>query len=321
MGRDTINILALIGSPRKQGNTDIMADEVLEGAKLTGAAADNKLEATREIMSRSRNHVRWHEIMELFDKIGETYRDTRQADERIVARLVEYLGLSSGATVADIGAGTGNYSVALAEAGFNVIAVEPSDVMLRRARPHPRIEWRQGCAENVPLPDSSVEGVVSTLALCHFSDVSQAFDEMARISNSGPVVIFTFDCNVGRATWLYEYFPFIWDTFDQYPCPDELARMLTRATGKPAKTTTFRLPPDLVDNFAGASWRRPERYLEEGYRRNMSSFCKADPAVVEEGISNLAGDLANGVWQRRHGAILSLADLDVGYRFVLGGEK
>lgn len=33
-------ILALIGSPRKQGNTDIMADEVLEGARSIGAAVD-----------------------------------------------------------------------------------------------------------------------------------------------------------------------------------------------------------------------------------------------------------------------------------------
>ena len=58
--------------------------------------------------------------MNLFNTIGETYTDTRQADERIVALLVEYLGLSHGATIADIGAGTGNYSNALAEAGLSV---------------------------------------------------------------------------------------------------------------------------------------------------------------------------------------------------------
>ena len=39
MRHKTIKILALIGSPRKQGNTDIMADEVLEGAKSAGAIA------------------------------------------------------------------------------------------------------------------------------------------------------------------------------------------------------------------------------------------------------------------------------------------
>jgi len=37
MQQGTIEVLALIGSPRKQGNTDIMADEVLDGAKTAGA--------------------------------------------------------------------------------------------------------------------------------------------------------------------------------------------------------------------------------------------------------------------------------------------
>jgi multimeric flavodoxin WrbA len=32
-----MEVLALIGSPRKQGNTDIMTDEVLGGAKMAGA--------------------------------------------------------------------------------------------------------------------------------------------------------------------------------------------------------------------------------------------------------------------------------------------
>jgi len=39
MKHKTIKILASIGSPRKQGNTDIMADEVLEGAKSAAAIA------------------------------------------------------------------------------------------------------------------------------------------------------------------------------------------------------------------------------------------------------------------------------------------
>ena len=37
MQQGKMQVLALIGSPRKQGNTDIMADEVLEGAKTAGA--------------------------------------------------------------------------------------------------------------------------------------------------------------------------------------------------------------------------------------------------------------------------------------------
>jgi SAM-dependent methyltransferase len=252
----------------------------------------------------------------LFDTIGETYTDTRQADERIVSLLVEYLGLSHGATVADIGAGTGNYSVALAKIGFRVLAIEPSSVMLHHARSYPLVEWREGCAENIPLPDASVDGVVSTLAVCHFSNVEKAISEMARITDTGPVVIFTFDRSFGRDTWMYEYFPFFWDTFDQYPHPDELARMLALTKGKETDIVPFPLPPDLRDNFAAAAWQNPERYLEEQYRGNISSFQKADPGAVGQGIARLAEDLASGAWKKRHGAVLDLAELDAGYRFV-----
>jgi len=254
--------------------------------------------------------------MNLFDTIGKTYADTRQADDRIVELLIDYLDLSHGATIADIGAGTGNYSVALAEAGFRVLAVEPSSVMLRHSQSHPRVEWREGCAENVPLPDSSVEGVVSTLAVCHFSDVEKAISEMARITDTGPVVIFTFDRSFGRDTWMYEYFPFFWETFHEYPIPDRLARMLAAATGRETDIVPFPLPPDLKDNFAAAAWQTPERYLEEPYRENISSFQKADPGVVGHGIVRLAEDLGSGAWMKRHGFVLDLAELDAGYRFV-----
>jgi multimeric flavodoxin WrbA len=32
-----MRVLALIGSPRKKGNSDLLADEVLKGAKASGA--------------------------------------------------------------------------------------------------------------------------------------------------------------------------------------------------------------------------------------------------------------------------------------------
>ena len=60
MGNETMEILALIGSPRKQGNTDIMADEVLEGAKSMGAVAskiyldDHHVRPIAEVADNSR---------------------------------------------------------------------------------------------------------------------------------------------------------------------------------------------------------------------------------------------------------------------------
>ena len=56
-----MKILALVGSPRKQGNTDIMADEVLAGAQSEGAEVskvyldDYRINPIGEVADNSRN--------------------------------------------------------------------------------------------------------------------------------------------------------------------------------------------------------------------------------------------------------------------------
>ena len=254
--------------------------------------------------------------MTLFDTIGDTYDDTRHADKRIVARLVKLLNLGVGSEIADVGAGTGNYSVALADAGFQIRAIEPSPVMRHHARTHADVQWLEGSAEHIPLGDASVEGVVSTLAVCHFTNIQKALAEMARISRSSSVVIFTCDSDVGKRTWLYEYFPFFWNPFEQLPSASQLAGMLGDATDCKTDVEAFPLPPDLRDNFAGAAWRHPRRYLDEGYRANISSFHKTKPESVAQAIRRLTEDLNSGLWKESYGAVLALAELDAGYRFV-----
>jgi len=103
----------------------------------------------------------------LFNKIGKTYNSTRGADERIVAGLIRLTGLQKGSILADIGAGTGNYALALADAGYRIKAVEPSSVMLSHAPQNVHIEWLSGYAEDIPLQTNSVDSVYSVLALPH----------------------------------------------------------------------------------------------------------------------------------------------------------
>ena len=106
---------------------------------------------------------------EKYDSIGKTYNTTRQADPRITKSIISGLDLGLPSTVADIGAGTGNYSMELAESGFKVIAVEPSGVMRRQGRQHKNLQWLDGMAEDLPLEDKSMDGVVCILAAHHFA--------------------------------------------------------------------------------------------------------------------------------------------------------
>ena len=199
-------------------------------------------------------------MVSVYDSIGRTYSKSRRADPRIVAQISALLDLPHGAQLADIGAGTGNYSNALADVGFHVSAVEPSAAMRAQAEARSGVVWLEGTAEALPLPDNSVDGVVSTLAIHHFTSVPRAAAEMRRVCPKGPIVIFTIDPREGDKLWFYDYFPkFHERDLDSFPPVDELAAVIVDSKRWEAAVTSFPLPHDLIDHFMIAGWNRPER--------------------------------------------------------------
>jgi len=198
-----------------------------------------------------------------YDDIGVKYNAYRKADARIVSILKALLGLPEGATVLDVGAGTGNYSNALAAMGYNVRAVEPSKVMREQAGPSPRVTWLSGSAESIPLPDGSVDGLIATLAIHHFPDLSAAVAEMWRVGGKGPMVLFTVDPRRGEPSWFKDYFPGIYGRlFDAFVPVEELVNVFTTNHGATSTVHDFPLPHDLTDLNMHAGWNRPELYLD-----------------------------------------------------------
>lgn len=253
----------------------------------------------------------------LFNKIGNTYNSTRSADERIVSELISLLDLQNGSIIADIGAGTGNYSFALANAGYKIMAIEPSATMISYSPRDLNIEWSIGCAEKIPLRSESVDSIVSILALPHFLDIECSFKEMRRILKNGPIIIFTFDPQIGKGTWMYEYFPFFWDHFDHFPTVKETAKILSNCTNLIPEIIPFKLPSDLTDNFAAAAWKRPHLYLNKDYRSNISSFRMTDPEIVDGSVKLLSSDLERGRWDELYGEVLHSEKYDAGYFFIV----
>jgi len=63
--------------------------------------------------------------------------------------------------VLDLGAGTGKLSAVVAALRHRVTAVEPDPDMLAELRAYvPSVTARQGGAEDIPLPDASVDRVI-----------------------------------------------------------------------------------------------------------------------------------------------------------------
>jgi ubiquinone/menaquinone biosynthesis C-methylase UbiE len=258
----------------------------------------------------------------VYDQIGGGYTKHRCADRRIVQQLVRILGLFPPATVADIGAGTGNYSRALADLGFRVEAIEPSDMMRRQAIPHADVRWRDGIAEQIPLPDNSVDAIVCILAVHHFSSMSSAVAEMERVCETGPLVWLTCDPREAHTPWIAEYFPSIWDaTFSVFPSLRDICNQMAAATFRQVESLPFLIPCDLEDCFMAAGWRRPQMYLDPEVRACMSAFALADPDVVNQGLRKLESDLQTGKWNSVYGHLLNQDVIDWGYRLLKANKR
>jgi ubiquinone/menaquinone biosynthesis C-methylase UbiE len=109
-------------------------------------------------------------------------------DHELHGRVLDGAELSSGDTVADVGAGTGLLTLGAAERvapDGDVIALDLSVGALEELRAHTaasNVSYLVGQADVLPLPDASVDAVVSCAALI---DVEEAAREFARVLRSG----------------------------------------------------------------------------------------------------------------------------------------
>jgi SAM-dependent methyltransferase len=120
-----------------------------------------------------------------FELAAEEYEATRPSypDE-----VLDLLPVEVGATVLDLGAGTGKLTRVLARRYARVNAVEPLDGM--RAileRVVPDVEALAGSAERIPLGDASVDAVFAAQAF-HWFDHDRAIPEIARVLRPGGVL-------------------------------------------------------------------------------------------------------------------------------------
>jgi SAM-dependent methyltransferase len=235
-----------------------------------------------------------------YDEIGAGYAGTRRADPRIAGAIRTALG--DAASVVNIGAGSGSYE----PTDLVVVPVEPSETMIRQ-RPSSLPPALRGTAEKLPLPAQSVDAALSVLAAHHWRDRPAAFAEIRRVARAR-AVFFTHDPDASFG-WLDDYFPGL--AGSRYP------RLVEFDTLGSVTVEPVPIPPDCTDGFTAAYWRRPEAYLDEAVRDNMSTFALLDRRAAADGVARLARDLADRSWHRRYASLLRLHELDAGYRLVV----
>ena len=107
------------------------------------------------------------------------------------------------AVFADIGAGTGKFTVKLAERGYSVYAVEPNADMRGQLTitlaPFPNVKVIDGTAEATTLPDHSADILTVAHAL-HWFDLSAFQFECRRVVRPGGLVVVIYNHLPGRGS-------------------------------------------------------------------------------------------------------------------------
>lgn len=259
----------------------------------------------------------------IYNKIGKTYNNTRHADKRITDILIRLISYPAGSIVADIGAGTGNYSYELAKKNYSVIAVEPSETMINQGRSHENLKWIKASAENIPLESNSVDAVICTLAVHHFKSVESFISESKRILKSdGNLVIFTFDPNLlSDNDWLKYYFIDLHNNaMDSVLRQNVMVDLLESEFKNKSFITDFSLPSNLTDSFFRSAWKYPEKYLDSEFRNGISAFKLADEDIVNNALSKLQKDLQSGAWDKKYNYVRALEYFNADYYYISVGK-
>src|SRR3984893_10505317 len=125
-------------------------------------------------------HEGWERVADKDDSVWST--STRQ----FIPPLLDAAEVSGKMSILDVGCGPGYVSATAAERGALPIGLDFSAEMIAIAKKmFPRIEFRQGDAQNLPFADGSFDRVVANFALLHLADPARACAEAARVLKPG----------------------------------------------------------------------------------------------------------------------------------------
>lgn len=234
-----------------------------------------------------------------------TYDDTRAASPSVLRPLREALAGAPGRRLVDIGGGTGNYSRALRDEGWEPLVVDRQPEMLARAAAK-GLETLQADAQRLPLPDACADAAMLVSMLHHVEDPAAAIAEAKRILRPrGRLALMVFTREDVEDMWLSDYFPSTraWIVESHLPLAEHLAML-------PGARPTEIVYRDLEDGSLGALAAHPEKLADPRWHRQTSYFERLrrdHPGELEVGLARLRRDLEAGRAPARPGRATVLA--------------
>ncbi|TCC66250.1 class I SAM-dependent methyltransferase [Kribbella pittospori] len=207
--------------------------------------------------------------------------------QRWTAAIAAYMPEERPLTFLDLGSGTGRLSPGLADVFHGpVYGVEPSDRMREIATEtaaHPAITYLKGGAEDIPLPEASVDGVLMFLSFHHYRDQQKALTEVHRVLKPGGVAFL-------RSQFSDQMPDLFW--YDYFPSAREVDAAMYRSV---AEAATMARAAGLLaaDDPVWVSTENP-RTLRESYERvslrALSTFEHLPQEELDPGFERFAAD-------------------------------
>lgn len=134
-----------------------------------------------------------------FNKVASKWDQMREHffKPKLRDKIVRLANVKTGDIVADIGAGTGFLSEGFLKYDIEILALDQSENMLHVMQNKfgfDKIKYFKGTSEAWPLPDSTVDIIVSNMFLHHVEDPKKSIKELYRIlKSSGKLIISDLD--------------------------------------------------------------------------------------------------------------------------------
>lgn len=202
--------------------------------------------------------------------------------------------------VLDLGAGTGKLTTRLVERGLDVVAVDPLAEMLELlSSALPDTPALLGTAEQIPLPDNSVDAVLVAQAW-HWFDPERAVAEVARVLRPGGRLGLVWNARDERLGWV-----------------KDLGRIIGHENAQFNDTTT--VPEPFVDvehhRVEWTSYLTPQALIDLVASR---SYCITSPADVRTQTLDEVRELLTTHPALANSTGLALPYITVGIRATLG---
>lgn len=226
-----------------------------------------------------------------YDSWAEKYDQTRGVSPSVLSLMLKALGPPGGRRLLDIGAGTGNYTVALRDAGFHALPCDPSAGMARRAASKLDAAVLAN-GQALPFEDASFDCAVAVKVLNHVPDRLAFAREARRIIGAGPLVLVHATKETIAGNWISHYVPSLL-TSERFEPEAATVAYLKQAGFREVAISHIRYQ-DMADGSAQALKHFPDTFLTDERIMNTSLFSRLPEAHRCEALAAIRRDHASG---------------------------